>query len=64
MSSKHQYNQAGTTSSKTNSRLGDIEHLMQLSENLNHLCMNEEYSDVVLVVEGQKLFAHKVCFLL
>ncbi|XP_066254986.1 BTB/POZ domain-containing protein 9-like [Euwallacea similis] len=58
MSSSHQYLKA--SSSKVVTRLGDIEHLHQLSENLSSLYLNQEYSDVCLVVEGQKLPAHKV----
>ncbi|CAG9764037.1 unnamed protein product [Ceutorhynchus assimilis] len=58
MSSSHQYLKA--SSSKPITRLGDIEHLPQLSENLLALCLTPEYSDIVLVVEGQKLHAHKV----
>ncbi|XP_045460142.1 BTB/POZ domain-containing protein 9 isoform X1 [Harmonia axyridis] len=47
-------------SDSSNPRLGDIEHLTQLSENLSALCMSHEYSDVILIVEGQRLHAHKV----
>lgn len=56
-SGSHQYLQSQSGSP---ARLGDIEHLTQLSSNLSALCLNSEYSDVVLVVEGQKLSAHKV----
>ncbi|VEN59514.1 unnamed protein product [Callosobruchus maculatus] len=58
-SGSHQYLQNSNTKCGT-SRIGDIEHLSQLSEHLSALCLNQEYSDVVLVVEGQKLSAHKV----
>lgn len=51
-----------SSSDSSNPRLGDIEHLTQLSENLSALCMSHEYSDVILIVEGQKLHAHKVTF--
>ncbi|KAL3287749.1 hypothetical protein HHI36_002213 [Cryptolaemus montrouzieri] len=59
MSSSHQYLQTSETKKPT-ARLGDIEHLTQLSENLSALCLSHEYSDVVFIVEGQKLHAHKV----
>lgn len=62
MSSNHQYLQSPSSSNST-SRLGEIEHLPQLSENLSSLCLSPEYSDVVLVVEGQRLYAHKVSML-
>ncbi|XP_060523915.1 BTB/POZ domain-containing protein 9 [Cylas formicarius] len=59
MSSSHQYLK-GSNSKTVPLRLGDIEHLAQFSENLSSLCLSHEYSDVTLVVEGQKLHAHKV----
>lgn len=63
-SGSHQYLQNSVQKSNSSpARLGDIEHLTQLSANLSALCLNSEYSDVVLVVEGQKLSAHKVWFI-
>ncbi|XP_044263423.1 BTB/POZ domain-containing protein 9 [Tribolium madens] len=60
MSSSSQYMQNSSTKNSTVVRLGDIEHLAQLSENLSSLCLSHEYADITLVVEGQKLYAHKV----
>ncbi|KAI4466852.1 Galactose-binding-like [Holotrichia oblita] len=57
-SSSHQYQ--SPTSTNTARRLGDIEHFTQLSENLSALYLSQDYSDVTLVVEGQRLFAHKI----
>lgn len=57
-STSHQYQ--SSTSNNTARRLGDIEHFSQLSENLSALYLNQDYSDVTLIVEGYRLPAHKV----
>uniref|UniRef100_A0AAR5QFU2 BTB/POZ domain-containing protein 9 n=1 Tax=Dendroctonus ponderosae TaxID=77166 RepID=A0AAR5QFU2_DENPD len=59
MSSSHQYLKASSSTNVTCCP-GDVEHQTQLSENLASLLLSQEYSDIVLVVEGQKLHAHKV----
>lgn len=40
--------------------LGEIDHVKALSENLSSLLVSENYYDITLVVEGQKIPAHKV----
>jgi len=40
--------------------LGDVEHVNQLSDNIGALFMQENYSDITLVVDGQRFVAHKV----
>ncbi|XP_050345031.1 BTB/POZ domain-containing protein 9 [Nymphalis io] len=57
MSSQHQYMSVNSSSS---SRVGDIEHISHLSEHIGSLCLSSEYSDVTLIVEGQRIPAHKV----
>ncbi|XP_022902316.1 BTB/POZ domain-containing protein 9 [Onthophagus taurus] len=57
-SSNHQFLQQ--TSTQETRRFGDIKHCTQLSEHFGTLCTSQEYSDIVLVVEGQKLYAHKM----
>ncbi|XP_059061241.1 BTB/POZ domain-containing protein 9 [Achroia grisella] len=57
MSSQHQYMIVNNTPS---SRVGDIEHINHLSENIGSLCLSSEYSDVTLIVEGHRIPAHKV----
>ncbi|XP_060810795.1 BTB/POZ domain-containing protein 9 [Amyelois transitella] len=57
MSSQHQYMTVNNTPS---TRVGDIEHINHLSEKIGSLCLSSEYSDVTLIVEGQRIPAHKV----
>ncbi|CAK1582357.1 unnamed protein product [Parnassius mnemosyne] len=57
MSSQHQYMTVKNTPS---TRVGDIEHISHLSEHIGSLCLSSEYSDVTLIVEGQRIPAHKV----
>jgi len=39
---------------------GEIAHVGSLSENIGALLLNDEYSDVALLVAGQRFPAHKV----
>ena len=39
---------------------GEIMHIHFLSENIGSLFMDEHYSDVTLIVEGQRFPVHKV----
>lgn len=39
---------------------GEIEHIHFLSEDMGALYLSEEYSDVTLVVAGQKFYSHKL----
>lgn len=59
-SGSHQYLQNSNQKSPSPVRPSDIEHLSQLSEHLSALCLNQDHSDVTLIVEGHKLSAHKV----
>jgi len=43
-----------------NELLGDVEHVNQLSDNIGALFMQDGYSDITLVVDGQRFVAHKV----
>ncbi|XP_034247809.1 BTB/POZ domain-containing protein 9 [Thrips palmi] len=39
---------------------GEIEHTTFLSDHIGALYLNDEYSDVVLTVDGQRFYGHKV----
>ncbi|XP_059482268.1 BTB/POZ domain-containing protein 9 [Neocloeon triangulifer] len=43
-----------------NSPNGEVEHIHALSSNIGALFLNDEYSDVILNLNGQKFHAHKV----
>ena len=41
--------------------VGEVQHINHLSEHLGKLYLNDEYSDVILVLDdNQKIPAHKV----
>ncbi|XP_026471580.1 BTB/POZ domain-containing protein 9 isoform X2 [Ctenocephalides felis] len=56
MSSQHQYLNADFEQNK----FGEIDHVELLGQNLSNLCCSDNYSDVILVVEGEKIPSHKV----
>ena len=39
---------------------GEVQHIQKLSDNIGALFLNDEYSDVSLIVEGQSFRAHRV----
>lgn len=39
---------------------GEVEHINHLSEDIGALYMSDDYSDVTLLVAGQRFTAHKV----
>lgn len=43
----------------TQTPLGEIDHVHHLSEHIGALYLNDEYSDVVLLVEGHRFHGHK-----
>ncbi|KAJ9578309.1 hypothetical protein L9F63_005475, partial [Diploptera punctata] len=43
-----------------NAPTGEIEHINYLSEHIGALFLNDEYSDVILTVDGQRFHGHKV----
>lgn len=43
-----------------NSPNGDVEHIQTLSAHIGALFLNDEYSDVILTLDGHKFHAHKV----
>lgn len=55
MSSNHHLRLNGCPYTK-----GEIEHVNHLSEHIGALYLDSEYSDVVLLVEGELFHAHKV----
>ena len=40
--------------------LSDVEHIDQLSDNIGALFLQDSYSDITLIVDGQRFVAHKV----
>ena len=40
--------------------LGDVDHIRLLSDNLSALLLNESYHDITIVVENQRIPAHKI----
>lgn len=40
--------------------VGEVQHIHHLSEHIGKLYLSDEYSDVVLVVDGQRFAAHRV----
>lgn len=45
---------------RLNSSLGEIEHTRFLSEDIGALYLSDDYSDVTLIVNGQRFNGHKV----
>jgi BTB/POZ domain-containing protein 9 len=41
-------------------KVGEIHLTAKFSEQMAQLCLNQDYADVVFIVENQKLPAHKV----
>ena len=44
----------------TTTSSGEVQHIQKLSDHIGALFLNDEYSDVSLIVEGQKFRAHRV----
>lgn len=44
----------------TSPSLGEVEHITHLSEHIGSLFWNEDYSDIILLIEGQRIPSHKV----
>lgn len=40
--------------------VGDVQHVGFLSEHIGSLYLNDSYSDIVLIVDGNQFHAHKV----
>lgn len=64
MSDQHGQLLLGLNSIRSNysggSSAGDIQHVAHLSEHVGSLYLNEDYSDITLIVDGQRYVAHKV----
>ncbi|XP_076298371.1 BTB (POZ) domain containing 9 isoform X2 [Lasioglossum baleicum] len=39
---------------------GDIEHISHLSDDIGALCLSDDYSDITLIVDGQRFNGHKI----
>ena len=51
---------SGAPGSLSASHLSDVDHIPSLSSHIGALFLNDEYSDVSLVVDGQRFRAHRV----
>ncbi len=40
--------------------LGEVDHVRSLSDNFNALLLSDNYQDITLVVENQRIPAHKI----
>ena len=40
--------------------LGEVDHVRSLSDNLGALLLNDNYQDIILIVENQRIPAHKI----
>ena len=41
-------------------QIGEVDHIQRLGTDLGSLLISENYHDVTVLVEGQKILAHKV----
>lgn len=40
--------------------LGEVDHVRSLSDNLGALLLSDNYQDITLIVENQRIPAHKI----
>ncbi len=40
--------------------LGEVDHVRSLSDNLSSLLLSDNYQDITLIVENQRIPAHKI----